>query len=257
MPFDHLVQDLRDAVRALRATPLVSAIAILSLGLGIGANTALFSVADALILRPLPVDDPGRLALLCSDGQRRTAWTNPIWEQIRDRPKLFPGAFATSNTRFNLSPAGESQFVEGLWASGNAFDVLGVQPLVGRLFTAQDDRPGGGVDGPVAVISHAFWQRRFGGSSDAIGKPPHDRTGRFHHHRRRARGVLRRRGWKDVRRGAADRDGDPGSESGRAAAAIVVVAAHHDPAPAGADSRRGDGAAARAPAEHPGSDAPG
>ena len=170
MSFDHLVQDLRDAARALRATPLVSAIAILSLGLGIGANTAMFSVADALILRPLPVDDPGRLALLGSDGERRTAWTNPIWEQIRDRPELFPGAFATSNTRFNLSPAGESQFVEGLWASGTTFDVLGVQPVIGRMFTAQDDRPGGGADGPVAVIGHAFWQRQFGGSPDAIGK---------------------------------------------------------------------------------------
>jgi predicted permease len=170
MPFERLVQDIRYGVRALKATPLVSAVAILSLGLGIGANTAMFSIADALVLRPLPVDDPGQLALLRSQEERRTAWTNPVWEQIRDRPELFPGAFASSNTRFNLSASGESQFVDGLFASGNTFGVLGVQAVIGRMFAVPDDRPGGGVDGPVAVISHAFWQRRFGGSPDAIGK---------------------------------------------------------------------------------------
>jgi predicted permease len=170
MPFERLVQDFRHGARALRATPLVSAAAVLLLGLGIGANTAMFSVANTLILRPLPVDDPGRLALLRSEEERRTAWTNPIWEQIRDRPELFPAAFATSNTRFNLSPSGESQLVDGLFASGNTFDVLGVPAVMGRMFTAADDRPGGGVDGPVAVISHAFWQRQFGGSPDAIGR---------------------------------------------------------------------------------------
>jgi putative ABC transport system permease protein len=170
MPFERLVQDIRHGARALRATPLVSAVAVLSLGLGIGANTAMFSVANTLILRPLPVDDPGQLALLRSEEERRTAWTNPVWEQIRDRPELFPGAFASSNTRFNLSASGESQLVDGLFASGNAFDVLGVHAVIGRMFTVQDDRPGGGIDGPVAVISHAFWQRRFGGSPDAIGR---------------------------------------------------------------------------------------
>jgi putative ABC transport system permease protein len=170
MLFERLVQDIRYGARALKATPLVSAVAILSLGLGIGANTAMFSIADALVLRPLPVDDPGQLALLRSQDERRTAWTNPVWEQIRDRRELFPGAFASSNTRFNLSASGESQFVDGLFASGNAFEVLGVQAVIGRMFAVADDRPGGGVDGPVAVISHAFWQRRFGGSPDAIGK---------------------------------------------------------------------------------------
>ena len=170
MPFERLVQDIRGGVRALTATPLVSAVAIVSLGLGIGANTAMFSVADALILRPLPVADPGQLVLLRSEADRRTAWTNPIWEEIRNRPELFPGAFATSNTRFNVSPSGESHLVDGLWASGNTFDVLGVHAAIGRMFTAADDRPGGGVDGPVAVISHALWQRRFGGSPDAIGQ---------------------------------------------------------------------------------------
>jgi putative ABC transport system permease protein len=169
-PIERLAQDARYGARALKGTPLVSLVAILSLALGIGANTAMFSVVDTLILRSLPVSDPEQLALLRSDKESRTHWTNPIWEQIRDRPDLFAGAFATSNTRFNLSPSGETQLVDGLWASGNTFEVLGVRAVIGRMFSEQDDRPGGGVDGPVAVISHVFWHRQFDGSPDVIGR---------------------------------------------------------------------------------------
>ena len=165
------MQDFRDAYRALRATPVVTAIAVLSLALGIGANTAIFSILNTLILRTLPVHEPQQLAIVDQAGEtRRTSWTNPIWEQFRDRPDLFAGSFAWSSTRFNLSQSGQTEMVDGVWASGGYFDVLGVKPLLGRVFTTDDDRRGGGPDGPVAVISYEFWQKRFGGAGDAIGK---------------------------------------------------------------------------------------
>jgi hypothetical protein len=112
------VHDLRLAVRALRATPVVSLVAALSLALGIGANTAIFSLVNSLLLRALPVREPSRLALITDDsGRGINSWTNPIWEQIRSRPDLYDGAFAWSTTRFNLSAGGETQFVDGIWAS--------------------------------------------------------------------------------------------------------------------------------------------
>jgi putative ABC transport system permease protein len=167
---ERLIQDVRYGGRVLRATPIVSAVAILSLGLGIGANTAIFSVLDTLLLRSLPVNEPGELVILGAEEGRRPHWTNPIWEQIRDRPELFDGAFAVYSTRFNLAVRGESELVDGLWASGSTFEVLGVPALVGRTFTRDDDRPGGGPNGPVAIISYGFWQRRFGGSPDVLGR---------------------------------------------------------------------------------------
>lgn len=162
--------DLRDAVRALRATPLVTAVALLSLALGIGANTAIFSIVDSLVLRPLPVPHADRLALVAGDDDWYSTWfSNPIWEEIRDRRELFDGAFAYSETRFDLSPSGRAEFVDGLRASGSMFEVLGVEAALGRTFTEADDARGGGADGPVAVISHEFWERRFGGTRDVIG----------------------------------------------------------------------------------------
>jgi ABC-type antimicrobial peptide transport system permease subunit len=117
--------DLRDALRALRATPIVTAVAVLSLALGIGANTAIFSLVNALMLRSLPVREPARLVQLTL-GATRVSWTNPLWEQVRDRDRqLFDGAFAYSHQRFNLARGGEAQLVRGVMASGEYFDVLG------------------------------------------------------------------------------------------------------------------------------------
>src|SRR3989442_13305201 len=164
------MHDLRLAVRALRTTPVVSFVAILSLALGIGANTAIFSLVNSLLLRALPVKQPQRLVMLgeaSAGGQQ--SWTYPIWDQIRQRPQLFDSAFAWSGTRFNLASGGETEFVDGIWASGRMFETLGVPAMLGRTFTDADDQRGGGPDGPVAVISYAFWQRHFGGSADAIG----------------------------------------------------------------------------------------
>ena len=164
---DDLVQDVRYGVRVLARAPVFTAVAILSLALGIGANTAIFSLVNSLLIRSLPVRAPERLALF-----ERGSWTNPIWEQIRVRQStLFDGAIAWGNENFDLAAGGPSQPVDGMWVSGNFFDVLGVPPMLGRTFTADDDRRGGGSAGPVAVISYRFWQRHFSGAADAVGRP--------------------------------------------------------------------------------------
>jgi len=160
---------LKSAIRSLRATPLVSGVAILSLALGIGANTAIFSIVDALLLKSLPVEHAGQLVVMRA-GEFRASWTNPIWEEIRARPELFDGAFAAGRVGFNAASAGEVEPIDGLFASGDYFRVLGVQPVLGRVFSPADDVRGGGPDGAVAVISYALWQSRFGGARDVIGR---------------------------------------------------------------------------------------
>jgi putative ABC transport system permease protein len=169
------VQDMRVALRVLRAAPIVTGVAILSLALGIGANTAIFSLVNSLLLRTLPVVEPQRLVTLSTDAARTAgltaAWTYALWEDTQRRaPQMFDGAVAWSDERLNLSTAGgEVQAVDGVFVSGDFFSTLGVPALIGRLFTARDDRQGGGPDGAVAVISYGMWQRRFGGDANVIG----------------------------------------------------------------------------------------
>ena len=165
---EDIVQDVRYASRVLAKAPAFTGVAVLSLALGIGANTAIFSLVNGVLLRTLPVRDPERLVLL-----RGGSWTNPIWEQIRERQwRLFDGAVAWGAEEFDLAAGGPSRKVEGLWVSGGFFDVLGVPTVLGRTFlTADDDRRGGGASGPVAVISYRFWQQHLGGSADVIGRP--------------------------------------------------------------------------------------
>src|SRR5258708_6357147 len=163
------------AVRTVRATPVVTLVVIVSLALGIGANTAMFSIVNSLLLRTLPVERADRLVLLQSNPSvsPSSPWSNPAWEQIRDHhADLFEQTFAFSRrtTRFNLALGGPTDLVDGVYASGQYFDALRVPPMLGRSFTAEDDRRGGGPHGPVAVISYAFWQKRFGRSPDVIGK---------------------------------------------------------------------------------------
>ena len=132
---DSVWQDLRAALRGLRKSPGFALVAIGTLALGIGANTALFSIFSSLILRPLPVRDPGSLALLTNGS-----WSYPIWDEIRTREtELFDGAFAWSNQRFDLSAGGLSEPVDGAYVSGRFFDVLGVRAIRGRLLTPADD----------------------------------------------------------------------------------------------------------------------
>jgi putative ABC transport system permease protein len=142
------MHDFRDAFRSLVATPVVSIVAILSLGLGIGANTAIFSILDSLILRTLPVKEPQQLVLI-----DRGSWTNPIWEAIRERQPAFDGAMAWSTTRFNLAQGGQTEMVDGIWASGRFFDVLGTPAILGRTFGVDDDRRG-----RRARVLHHHWR---------------------------------------------------------------------------------------------------
>jgi putative ABC transport system permease protein len=161
-----LTTDWRDAWRSLCATPLVTILAVLSLALGIGASTAMFSILNSLLLKSLPVSEPQRLVLLDGDS-----WTNPIWEEIRAHEReIAGGAFAWSTERFDLSSSGETDAVDGIYASGAMFDVLGVPAVRGRMFTTADDVRGGGPDGAVAVISYGLWQRRFSAAPDTIGR---------------------------------------------------------------------------------------
>lgn len=165
------MHELQRAFRALRATPIVTAAAILSLALGIGANTAVFSIFNGLLLRTLPIRDPNRLVVITdattTSGQ---TWTYPVWEQIHQTAGLLEGSAAWWSTSFNLAWSDDMQLVDGLCASGSFFEVLGVPALMGRTFLESDDRRGGGPNGPVAVISYAFWQDRFGGTADVVGR---------------------------------------------------------------------------------------
>ncbi len=172
-----LLKDLRYALRELRGNPGFTAVAVLSLTFGIGANVAIFQLLDAVRLRTLPVKEPQNLAML--QLADRTGWrggqatpypalTNPIWERFRDTENTFSGVLAWANNDFNLAPGGEVRLAKGLFVSGDFFHVLGVQPIEGRVFTAADDRTGCGL--PGAVISYRFWQRELGGDASAIGR---------------------------------------------------------------------------------------
>ena len=166
-----MLHEIRLAIRSLRTTPVVTAVAVLSLALGIGANTAIFSLVDSLLLRALPVRQPDRLVMLSNAASRNVnGWSYPVWEQLHRRPELFESIAGWSTTRFNLATGAETQFVDGLWTTGSFFETVGVHALLGRTFSEEDDRPGGGTGGPVTVISYGFWQRRFGGAPDVIGR---------------------------------------------------------------------------------------
>src|SRR5438034_2421263 len=167
-------QDLRYALRQLRKARAFAFVVILSLALGIGANTAIFSLLDAMLLRTLPVAPPERVVRVgsASAGDRSSTWSYGIWDQIRQHAPMFDGAIACSSIeRFNLAAGGgETQPVDGVLVSGEFFSILGVRAVAGRVLTGADDvRDGSAV--PAAVISDALWQRRFGGIPNIVGTP--------------------------------------------------------------------------------------
>ena len=164
---ESFVADLRYALRALRAAPAFATVAVLSLGLGIGANTAIFTLLNTVMLKSLPVNHPEELVLV-RRGENGPSFTNPLWEQIRDRQDVFSGVAAYSSNTFNLASGGEARPVAANWVSGDFFPMLGVRPVLGRLLSRTDDWRGCPA---VAVISAAFWQREFGGAADVLGKP--------------------------------------------------------------------------------------
>lgn len=162
---DALARDVRHAVRLLRRNPVFAATAVLSLALGIGSNAAIFSIIDTLVLRPLPVAHAGRLLLL-----DHGSWTYPIWERIQQQAHVFDGAAAFANETFLTRSGNRTQREQGLFVSGRFFEVLGVSLAQGRAILPADDVRGGGPDGPVAVISHAYWERRFGRDPGILGR---------------------------------------------------------------------------------------
>jgi predicted permease len=168
---ETLLQDIRYGLRILGRTPVITSVAILSLALGIGANTAIFSMMDAVMLRLLPVRNPEELVQVRIRGPKSGNdsggyFTNPLWEQLRDRQDVFSNTLAWSENRFDLAQGGAVQYANGLWVSGGAFETLGLRPVAGRLLSAADDQRG---CAGAAVISHAFWQDRYGGAESVIG----------------------------------------------------------------------------------------
>ena len=155
---------MRYGLRALRASPGFAIVAVLSLALGIGANTAIFTLINAVMLQTLPVSRPGELVVVTRDDR---LLTHALFEALRERQSVFSGTFAYASTVADLSHGGEAHRVPTGFVSGDFFSTLGVTPALGRTITAEDDRPG---CAPVAVVSHRFWQTELGGSPSALGR---------------------------------------------------------------------------------------
>ena len=160
-------QDLRYALRALRRSPGFASAAILSLALGIGANTAIFSLINVVILKSLPVRHPEELLQVMMGNQNYAGYSNPTWEHLRDRQDVFSRIFAYSGWGFNLASGGEAHSVHGWYVSGQYFDTLGVHTVLGRTLAPSDDTHG--CVG-AAVLSYGFWQSEYGGRADILGK---------------------------------------------------------------------------------------
>ena len=164
---DTLWQDSRHAIRALRNDPGFAAVTALSLALGIGANTAIFSLIDAVMLKTLPVSHPEELLQVTAGGGGGGYFSNPVWEQIRDRQDAFSRISAYCRWAFDLASGGQARHVDGAYVSGYFFDTLGVPAVLGRTFTPEDDRRGCAGN---AVLTHGFWQREYGGRTDILGR---------------------------------------------------------------------------------------
>jgi len=167
-------RDIRHAIRGLRKTPGFLAIVILTLGLGIGANAAIFSLMDQILLRPLAVHNPSALVLLDGPGAFLGRTTNamtfsyPMYRDLRDRNEVFTGVLARFPFALTAVWRGASERANGDLVSGNYFEVLGVQPALGRVFNASDDRTPGAH--PIAVLSYGYWQRKFAGDPLVINQ---------------------------------------------------------------------------------------
>src|SRR5215475_9405201 len=165
-----LIQDLRYGARTLLKKPGFSLIAIITLGLGIGANTAIFSLVNMVMLRPLPVAQPERIVEVTPLGKGASigAFSYPFYKDLRDNNEVFDGLAAYRPTPMSLGRNGVNERVYGYLASGNYFDMLGVRAFKGRVFTQQEDLVPGG--NPVVVMSYGCWQRRFGADPNLVGK---------------------------------------------------------------------------------------
>ena len=170
LPAMTLVQDLRYAFRSLVKTPTLTIAVILSLGLGIGANTTVFTWVQAVLLHPIPgAHDPDSLYVINVQSRegRDRSWSYPNFRDFRDRSTLVDFV-AQDDTAMSVAVEGQAERAFGALVSGNYFQVMGIQPALGRLFTVEDDRVPGGH--PVAVISFSYWQRRFAGDRAVVGR---------------------------------------------------------------------------------------
>ena len=170
-------RDLRHALRFLRLSPGFTFVAVLTLSLGVGANTAIFQLIDSVRLRTIPVKNPQELGTIriadrrWGSGQYSSQYsqlTFAMWEQIRKRQEGFSEIAVWSDQQFNLATGGEVLKAKGIRVSGDFFHVLGVEPILGRLLGPEDDQPGCSMSG--ANISYAFWQRNFAGDPSVVGK---------------------------------------------------------------------------------------
>jgi predicted permease len=167
-------QNLRYAFRTLRKSPLFTTVALLSLALGIGANTAIFTLINQLILQPLPAKNPGELVMLAGKGRHYggnngpNKLSYPMYQDIRDKNQVFSGMFCSYREQMSLSFEGRTELINSEVVSGNYFRVLGIGAAAGRLFNASDDLYQGGH--PLAVLSYGYWKSRFGGDRAIIGR---------------------------------------------------------------------------------------
>jgi predicted permease len=175
-----MLSNLRLAVRTLSKTPFVTAIAVLSLALGIGANTAIFSLFDRMLLRPLPVPEPGALVNLVAPGPKpgsnscnqagdcQSVFSYPMFRDLERVQTVFTGIAAHNLTGVNLAARGQTLGADGMLVSGSYFPTLGLQPAAGRLLGPDDDRTPGAH--PVVVLSHAYWTSHFAESPAVVGE---------------------------------------------------------------------------------------
>ena len=165
-----LIKDIQYCFRGLLRRPGFTAVAIITLALGIGANTAIFSLLNTVLLRSLPIEDPGQVMAVSVRGKADSfsAFSHPNYIDFRDRNQVLSGLTDYRFVPLSLSRGGNNERVWGYEVSGNYFDVLGVKAIKGRTFLPEEDRTK--LSHPVAVISHACWQRRFGGDPDLVGK---------------------------------------------------------------------------------------
>jgi putative ABC transport system permease protein len=173
----NLWRELRHAFRLLRLSPGFTVVAVLTLALGVGANTAIFQLIDSIRLRTIPVQNPQELGTIrisnfhWGSGDFSSEYsqlTYPIWEQILKRQEGFAKIAAWSDQQFNLATGGEVHYAKGIRVSGDFFQVLGLQPALGRLLGPEDDQPGCPLGG--ANLSYSFWQNNFAGDPSVIGK---------------------------------------------------------------------------------------
>jgi predicted permease len=167
---DEMIQDLRYGLRMLFKQPGFTAVAVLSLALGLGANTAIFSLINTVLLRPLPIAQPGQFVALNNTAANRMfpTFSYPNYQDLRARNEVFASLIAYRILTLNLSHDGLNERLWGYAVTGNYFEALGVQAAWGRMLTTADDQTPGAH--PVTVVSYKYWQRSFGGAPDIIGK---------------------------------------------------------------------------------------